>query len=188
MKRMTAVLCALLLGVMAILGACGGSAKYADSKYVGKWNAVKAEYSGLEMDVKEILGGEFSFTLTPVDVDGNPLPNEGFQIASCAEGSAGTETVFSFPPLTYELSSYQDAEYHDTEGNALFYYLVEELTPEGAAEGVINGIIYSTEKYLVVVTLSYEDDELNAVWKTYPYDGNGVPETLRPINVYTTQA
>ena len=143
--------------------------------------------------VKVLLGrdmkaGEFSFTLTPVDVDGNPLPNEGFQIASCAEGSAGTETVFSFPPLTYELSSYQDAEYHDTEGNALFYYLVEELTPEGAAEGVINGIIYSTEKYLVVVTLSYEDDELNAVWKTYPYDGNGVPETLRPINVYTTQA
>ena len=58
-------MCAVILaGVMMIATACGGSAKYADSKYLGKWSATKAEYMGMELGVKDILGGEFSFTLT----------------------------------------------------------------------------------------------------------------------------
>ncbi|MBQ4361378.1 MAG: hypothetical protein II787_00490 [Lachnospiraceae bacterium] len=65
MKKATAIICAALLaGVMIMMTACGGSAKYADSKYLGKWTATKAMYSGIEMGVKDILGGEFSFTLT----------------------------------------------------------------------------------------------------------------------------
>ena len=65
MKKRTAIICAALLaGVMVMLTACGGSAKYADSKYLGKWTATKAEYSGIEMGVKDILGGEFSFELS----------------------------------------------------------------------------------------------------------------------------
>ena len=65
MKKATAIICAALLaGVMIMMIACGGSAKYADSKYLGKWTATKAMYSGIEMGVKDILGGEFSFTLT----------------------------------------------------------------------------------------------------------------------------
>ena len=61
MKKITAVLCAVLL-VGLMLTACGGG-KYADSKYLGKWSATKAEYAGIEMGVEEIRGGEFSFTL-----------------------------------------------------------------------------------------------------------------------------
>ena len=65
MKKLTAIFCAALLaGVCVLMTACGGSSKNADSKYLGKWTATKAEYSGIEMGVEEILGGEFSFTLT----------------------------------------------------------------------------------------------------------------------------
>ncbi len=62
MKRISAIVCAVVLAAACILmTGCGG--KYSDSKYLGKWKATKAEYSGVEMDVEEILGGEFSFTL-----------------------------------------------------------------------------------------------------------------------------
>ena len=65
MKKIAAVLCAvILIGVCVMSSACGGGAKYKDSKYLGKWNATKAEYMDMELGVEEILGGEFSFTLT----------------------------------------------------------------------------------------------------------------------------
>lgn len=48
--------------LLTLLAACGGE-KYSNSKYLGKWEATNAEYSGVEMDPATILGGEFSFEL-----------------------------------------------------------------------------------------------------------------------------
>ena len=62
MKRITAILCALMLA-MACLMATGCGAKYAGSEYLGKWKATKATYSGMELSVEDILGGEFSIDL-----------------------------------------------------------------------------------------------------------------------------
>ena len=65
MRKKGVLICAAVLAaVMMFATACGGSAKYADSKYVGKWSATKAAYMGMELGVKDILGGEFSFTLS----------------------------------------------------------------------------------------------------------------------------
>ncbi len=67
-KKISVILCAVCLAAVCVLmTACGGGGKYADSKYLGKWKATKAEYMGMELSVEEILGGEFSFTL---DADG----------------------------------------------------------------------------------------------------------------------
>ena len=48
--------------MMMGLTACGED--MSDSPYVGTWSATTAEYSGIEMGVAEILGGEFDLTLT----------------------------------------------------------------------------------------------------------------------------
>lgn len=59
-KKLTALLVLLVLTLNLI--ACG-KAVYSDSPYLGTWIGTTAEYSGLEMGVEEILGGEFTFTL-----------------------------------------------------------------------------------------------------------------------------
>ena len=61
MKKTLAILCCLVVAVTGIvLTGCGGD-KYADSPYVGTWNATVAETSGMELKVKDVLG-EFKLT------------------------------------------------------------------------------------------------------------------------------
>lgn len=60
LKRMAMLLTMVIL--VCNLVACGGD-KYADSPYVGTWKGTTAEYSGLEMNVADIMGGEFDFIL-----------------------------------------------------------------------------------------------------------------------------
>lgn len=57
-KRLLIVACCLIIGALGmIMTGCGGDAdKYADSPYVGMWKGTTAEYSGIEMNVEEILG------------------------------------------------------------------------------------------------------------------------------------
>ncbi|MBQ3579071.1 MAG: hypothetical protein II974_10470 [Firmicutes bacterium] len=63
MKKITAVLCAVMLAMVCLMAAGCGKAKYAGSEYLGKWKATKAAYSGIELGVEDILGGEFSLNL-----------------------------------------------------------------------------------------------------------------------------
>lgn len=63
MKKITAILCAVLMTAVCLLAVGCGKAKYADSEYLGKWEATKAAYAGMELGVEDIIGGEFSFTL-----------------------------------------------------------------------------------------------------------------------------
>lgn len=64
MKKMLKGISMMLIVMLFMfnLTACGG-ADYSDSPYVGTWKGVSAEYSGFEMGIEEILGGEFTVTL-----------------------------------------------------------------------------------------------------------------------------
>ena len=138
---------------------------------------------------KTLLGrhmeaGEFQFIMTPVDVDGVAISQP--LTALCAEGEAGQETDFSFDALIYQIADYYNAPYRDANGNALFYYVVEENIPIGAQNNVSGAIEYATDRYLVVVTLSFQGGELGVHQAVYIYDGQGVPANLRPAD--TAQA
>lgn len=60
MKRLVAVM-AVALMVFAFT-ACGGE-DMSNSPYVGDWHATTAEYSGIEIGVEDVIGGEFVFSL-----------------------------------------------------------------------------------------------------------------------------
>ncbi len=68
MKKITVILCAVLMAAVCLLGTGCGKAKYADSKYLGKWAATKASYAGMELAVEDIIGGEFSFDLNEAGI------------------------------------------------------------------------------------------------------------------------
>lgn len=65
MKKIVAFLCCLVIGSLGlVLTGCGGDGgKYADSPYLGTWKATTANYAGIEMNVADILGGDFTMTL-----------------------------------------------------------------------------------------------------------------------------
>lgn len=60
MKKKIMIAVAVLVMCFAFVS-CGKS--MADSPYVGTWKATSASYSGIEMSVKSILGGEMTFEL-----------------------------------------------------------------------------------------------------------------------------
>ena len=59
-KTLLVALCVIVGAMGLVLAGCG--AKYADSPYVGTWNATTAEYQGMELSVEEIYGN-FSIAL-----------------------------------------------------------------------------------------------------------------------------
>ena len=63
LKKFSILMVALLMSIG--LAACGG-ADMSDSPYLGTWSASTAEYSGIEMAVDSIIGGEFTVTLEKV--------------------------------------------------------------------------------------------------------------------------
>ena len=61
-KKITMICLAAVIAASALFAAACGT-DLSDSKYLGKWTATQAEYSGVKMSVKDILGGDFTFTL-----------------------------------------------------------------------------------------------------------------------------
>lgn len=53
----------IVVAVMVMSFASCGGTDMSDSPYIGTWTATTAEYSGIEVSVESIFGGEFSFTL-----------------------------------------------------------------------------------------------------------------------------
>ena len=111
---------------------------------------------------RDMEAGEFTFTLTQIDRNGNPMAGVAPLTATNIAGNSGEAKEFSFAPLTYDLNDYNSAVYFDSDHKALFYYLVEEKIPDGAVDSIVNGISYSTAKFLVVVRLSYSNRHLEA--------------------------
>lgn len=61
-KTLKKVIAAMAVLVVVLgLAACGTD--MSGSPYLGKWSAITAEYSGIEMPVESIVGGEFTVTL-----------------------------------------------------------------------------------------------------------------------------
>ena len=135
-------------------------------------------------DMKE---NEFTFTLTRLAIDehGDPTPEGDHLTATVSAAGEGESVTFAFDAIEYTVDDYIEAVDRDAEGNALFYYAVEETVPEG---GEKDGITYSGDKFLVVVTLSHETEGLAAEWKAYTYDGQHIPEWLRPVKPEETGA
>ena len=66
MKKIISILCVMALAASLLaLAGCGGSKEIpADSVYIGKWEAVRAEMMGQETTLEEALeGGKWIFTL-----------------------------------------------------------------------------------------------------------------------------
>lgn len=74
MKKTLALVCSLIVLSMCFMTGCGGGDKYADSEFVGTWNATTASYAGIELDVDSIIDGGFSITL---NADGKAELNAG---------------------------------------------------------------------------------------------------------------
>ena len=80
MKKSISLLCCVIIASMGIiLTGCGNSSnnkdsensgeKYADSPYVGTWEAKVAEYEGVKYDAEEAIGG----AALMIDEDGTAI-------------------------------------------------------------------------------------------------------------------
>lgn len=64
MKKKALKKVAVVLAVLVVvLGLASCGADMSGSPYIGIWSATTAEYSGIEMSVESIIGGEFTVTL-----------------------------------------------------------------------------------------------------------------------------
>ena len=119
--------------------------------------------------------GEFTFLMTRIDADGAAL-GPGV-VTSHRAGANGEAVPFSFPPLVYGLDDFLETGCRDRDGNALFYYVVEEIIPPGSDYPDIE---FDTAQFLVVVRLSFDGTALTAEQAYYLYQGT-VPADLRPV-------
>lgn len=60
MKKILALASMVALALTCLV-ACGED--MSDSPYLGDWTATTAEYSGIELGVSDVLGGDMTFTL-----------------------------------------------------------------------------------------------------------------------------
>lgn len=117
-KLMIIACCVVIASLGVVLAGCGGSdEKYADSPYVGTWAANVAEYSGIEVDVEEIIGA-FEITL---NADGSAtMLEEGDTLDSEWEP---TENGVKMKDATSEVEfTYEDGKLVTEESGVTFYF------------------------------------------------------------------
>ncbi len=130
---------------------------------------------------KQLEDQEFTFSLRPEEsvlaAWGEAYPG-GFDGTLTARNDA--EGYFRFA-LSYTYDDYLKASekgFVDEDGCACFYYVVQETLPDDAEDYFWNGVIYDDARYLVVVRLLIDGDQLRTERNLYPYDGSGIPEEL----------
>lgn len=118
LRRTIIVACCVIIATMGIaLTGCGGSDdKYADSPYVGTWAAKTAEYSGMEMDVNEIIGA-FEITL---NADGSASMLEEGDTIDC--GWEPTENGVKMSDSSVVEFTYEDGKLVTEESGVTFYF------------------------------------------------------------------
>ncbi len=139
---------------------------------------------------RDMRAGEFTFTLTPVDLDGQPLENADILTTTAPAAADGQAVSFSFARLTFKAADYRNAAYRDSTG-AYFYYIVAEDISENADENGFDSeqqLIYDQSRFLVVIHMTFDGEAFDLDVQAYPYDGNGVPEHLRPVESVTHSA
>ena len=118
LRRTIIVACCVIIATMGIaLTGCGGSDdKYADSPYVGTWAAKTAEYSGMEMDVNEIIGA-FEITL---NADGSASMLEEGDTIDC--GWEPTDSGVTMKDSTQVDLTYEDGKLVTEMSGVTFYF------------------------------------------------------------------
>ena len=86
MKKTFSVISIMLVAIFCIIvTGCDNSSEIpADSKYIGTWEAVKAEFKGEEQDINEVLDGD-KFIIT--------LKNDGTVEVESDENNTGTWVI-----------------------------------------------------------------------------------------------
>ena len=122
LRRTIIVACCVIIATMGIaLTGCGGSDdKYADSPYVGTWAAKTAEYSGMEMDVNEIIGA-FEITL---NADGSASMLEEGDTIDC--GWEPTDSGVTMKDSTQVDLTYEDGKLVTEMSGVTFYFEKKE--------------------------------------------------------------
>ena len=149
--------------------------------------------AGIVITGKKVLTGramtedEFSFTLIQVDASGEEIQGGASMSVTAVPDGTNSEASLVFGSLTFTLSDYTGAEYRDGDGNAVFYFAASEDIPSGVIDYYRDGITYTSDAFLVVVTLSWNDEtkELSAEWRAYTYDGANIPDELKPAPTAT---
>ena len=111
-----------------------------------------------QLNGRDMNAGEFSFRMTPVDENGEPTGESMTALNQAA--AAGEASLFSFS-LTYEYADYEQAEYRDSDGNAVFLYLVQEdVSPNADERGFdpVTNIAYDKNIYLAIITLICDEE------------------------------
>ena len=141
-----------------------------------------------ELKGRELKDQEFTFILSPepnaVQLWGADYPG-GFVGTLKAKNNAAGD--FSFTPLSFTYDDYLNAKqrgFADANDTAYFYYVTQEEIPTEAEDNMLNGVQYDTSKFLVVVQLHMDGDELKAQTSYYPYTGSIPAEFPRPPQTY----
>ncbi|MBR6706878.1 MAG: VWA domain-containing protein [Clostridia bacterium] len=130
------------------------------------------------LEGRDMKAEEFSFVLQPIKTDGT-LVDPPLQIIHNPDGPVNQEVTISFDPVEFSGDKLADAPYHDTNGNAVYYYVVYEKNEDAG------GMTYSDSQYIVKVTLVQQENKLFASPQFYPYSGEGPLPTEATINVTT---
>ncbi|MGN0702783.1 MAG: hypothetical protein ACI4KL_06395 [Lentihominibacter sp.] len=119
LRKTIIVACCVIIATMgiALAGCGGGGEKYADSPYVGTWAANTAEYSGVEVDVNEVIGA-FEITL---NADGSAtMLEEGDTLDSKWEP---TENGVKMKDAASEVDfTYEDGKLVTEQSGVTFYF------------------------------------------------------------------
>ena len=121
LRRTIIVACCVIIASLGIaLTGCGGGDKYADSPYVGTWVAKTAEYSGVEVDVAEIIGA-FEITL---NADGSASMLEEGETLEC--DWEPTENGLKMTDSTQVDFTYEDGKLVTEMSGVTFYFEKKE--------------------------------------------------------------
>lgn len=121
LRRTIIVACCVIIASLGIaLTGCGGGDKYADSPYVGTWVAKTAEYSGVEVDVAEIIGA-FEITL---NADGSASMLEEGETLEC--DWEPTDSGVTMKDSTQVDLTYEDGKLVTEMSGVTFYFEKKE--------------------------------------------------------------
>ena len=122
---------------------------------------------------RELQEEEFTFTLNPEAgvraAWGENYPG-GFDGTLTAKNDA--EGNFRFD-LSYTYDDYLNAVekgFADEDGSALFYYVIEEEIPERAENSIWNSVRYDNSRFLVVIRLFIDGNQMRTETLYYHYD------------------
>ncbi|MBR6954302.1 MAG: hypothetical protein IKH77_04620 [Clostridia bacterium] len=165
-----------------------GYVTHAQASITFRYNVVNTPLEAeLPIPVKKTLRGrdmkanEFAFVLQPIDISGER--GSALQVINNPAGKENKEVTFNFS-LDYDTEGALSAPYRDTDGNAVFFYVVYE------EKGSATDIIYSDLQYIVRVTLTQEGNALIATPQYFLYGGSGAlpPEATAGLQAPETTA